>query len=249
MPEKAKNGVEEDQMNKKLKRELKQIYEAPRPKRKKEFLGRFEQSEISTWAFLRIQFHYIRKLNWITAVLIFGLSICGSIIADRSMVWILSACIPFLALTTTTEFGQSARWGMQELELSSRFSLKFVMMARMGILGIGNFILLIVIFSFAWKRQQTTWLDLGLSILLPYLLTTFLNLEVTRKIHGKESLYVCMADALFVSGGFVIDGNIPNSVFDFFSRQVWMGILVLLVVLVGREAVMLLRQTEEYVWN
>ena len=61
---------------------------------------------------------------------------------------ILSACIPFLALATIAEAGRSARFGMEELELSARFSLQAVLCARLGILGGGNLLLLAVLMPF-----------------------------------------------------------------------------------------------------
>lgn len=236
-------------MNKQLKNGLKQIYEAPAPMQRQEFLRRFPAPQISTPEFLRMQSGYIRKENWVIAVIVFGISVYGSCFADRSMIWVLSAVIPFLALAATAEFGRSARWGMQELEMASRFSLKLVLAARMGILGTGNLILLAGISPLAWKWQQTTLVNLGFSILLPYLLTTFLNLEIIRRIHGKENLYACMAAAAFVSLIFIVNGNTGNRIFMYAGGHVWMGILALLALLTGKEIILLLKQTEEYVWS
>ena len=51
---------------------------------------------------------------WQTAVI-------QALLRELSLPVILSACIPFLALATIAEAGCSARFGMEELELSSRF--------------------------------------------------------------------------------------------------------------------------------
>ena len=61
---------------------------------------------------------------------------------ELSLPVILSASIPFLALATIAEAGCSARFGMEELELSSRFSLQAVLCARLGILNGENLLLL-----------------------------------------------------------------------------------------------------------
>ena len=61
---------------------------------------------------------------------------------ELSLPVILSACIPFLALATIAEAGCSARFGMEELELSSRLSLQAVLCARLGILNGENLLLL-----------------------------------------------------------------------------------------------------------
>lgn len=65
---------------------------------------------------------------WQTAVI-------QALLRELSLPVILSACIPFLALATIAEAGCSARFGMEELELSSRFSLQAVLCARLGILN------------------------------------------------------------------------------------------------------------------
>lgn len=56
--------------------------------------------------------------------------------------------VPFLALATVTEAGYSARCGMEELELSTRFSLHAVLCARLGILGTENLLLLGILLPF-----------------------------------------------------------------------------------------------------
>ena len=56
--------------------------------------------------------------------------------------------VPFLALATVSEAGYSARCGMEELELSTRFSLHVVLCARLGILGTENLLLLGILLPF-----------------------------------------------------------------------------------------------------
>ena len=56
--------------------------------------------------------------------------------------------VPFLALATVSEAGYSARCGMEELELSTRFSLHAVLCARLGILGTENLLLLGILLPF-----------------------------------------------------------------------------------------------------
>src|SRR5699024_3627382 len=93
---------------------------------------------ISWPGFLRIQMHYIRKWNWILSVFIFAAAILLTLhpwqaadtqerLQELSAPVILSACIPFLALAMIAEAGRSARFGMEELELSARFSLQAVL--------------------------------------------------------------------------------------------------------------------------
>ena len=59
--------------------------------------------------------------------------------ASENTVWIVSAFTPFLALLLIAESTKSAIYGMNELEMSARFSLKSVVLARLIILGVFNF--------------------------------------------------------------------------------------------------------------
>ncbi len=63
----------------------------------------------------------------------------GGFFASENTVWIVSAFTPFLALLLIAESTKSAIYGMNELEMSARFSLKSVVLARLIILGVFNF--------------------------------------------------------------------------------------------------------------
>lgn len=236
-------------MNKQLKRDLQRFYQAPEPVHKRIFLQQFDDGTITVFEFVRMQAAYIHKWNWLLAGAVFLLALVGSRMADRSMVWCLSAAIPFLALMTVTEINQSVRWGMSELELSARFSLKFVTLARLLILGIGNFILLMVLIPVICIWQQTAIIDSAIHILIAYLLPTFFNLIIVRKIHGRESLYACMGVTVLISAGYMIMGYLPVRAAELVSMEMWLGIFGLLVILTGRELTKVVKQTEEYVWS
>ena len=57
---------------------------------------------------------------------------------DEKYVGAVYGLVPFLVLISVTESTRSYRYEMEELELSSRFSLKSIVMARMVILGVGG---------------------------------------------------------------------------------------------------------------
>ena len=91
---------------------------------------------------------------WQTAVI-------QALLRELSLPVILSACIPFLALATIAEAGCSARFGMEELELSSRFSLQAVLCAWLGILNGENLLLLGALMPFG-----THFWDAGINTLV-----------------------------------------------------------------------------------
>ena len=155
---------------------MRSLYTVPAPERKDTF---FQSSDyraaaretlysprISWSVFLQTQMHYIRKWNWLLSLCIFAAAILLTLhpwqttapqeqLQELSAPVILSACIPFLALATIAEAGRSARFGMEELELSARFSLQAVLCARLGILGGGNLLLLAVLMPFGTYFWET----------------------------------------------------------------------------------------------
>ena len=122
----------------------------------------------------------------------------------------ISAFVPFLALSVVAENSRSLRYGMEELELSSRFSLKAIVMARMGVIGLGNLMLLLILAAFVWRRSSL--LTAGVYLLLPYLLATFLNLMLVRKVSGKESIYSCLGITILASAASVLPGVMNISI-------------------------------------
>ena len=94
---------------------------------------------------------------------------------------------------------------MEELELSSRFSLKAIVMARMGVIGLGNLMLLLILAAFVWRRSSL--LTAGVYLLLPYLLATFLNLMLVRKVSGKvEQSTLAFGMTILASAASVLPG-------------------------------------------
>lgn len=279
-----------------LKRELQSFYQIPEPVGKDKFLrkiadqeiniraetelfaskynersfGRGKPGEITLAKFLWIQLGYIRKWNWLTAAGIFLFALFGGKFFDQALLWCLSAAVPFLALAAVSEISRSVRYGMQELELASRFSLRTVTAARMGILGIADLLLLgflspavcridVNIATAAGIVQaggdsirRMPLLIYGIYILIPYFLTAFLNLLAVRKIHGRESLYVCMGITALVSGICVVSGigvatgSLPMALFfEGMGKRVWSGIIFLLVILTGRELAVAAKNTNQ----
>ncbi len=128
-------------MNSNMKRLLKECFEAPEPKKKREFIASLPSPDVSIMDFLLSQAAYIPKWIWSLSALIFVVALVGAGYLKKDMLWCVSACMPLLALAPVTESGRSQRWNMAELEMSSRFSLKSVLLARLGILGLADLLL------------------------------------------------------------------------------------------------------------
>lgn len=236
-------------MNRKLKDALKSSFEAPAPVRKEAFLRDVQMPPISSFAFVCSQAAYIPKWIWALSVMIFSIALIGAEYLEKNMLWCISSFMPLLALAILTESGRSENFGMAEFELSTRFSLKSVILARLGILGVTNLILTGMLVPLAIRNSETTVLQTGIYLICPYLLTVFLGLWVVRKIHGKETIYLCTGIATGVSFGsmilyqafpFILGGHL-------FIR--WVVAFVILGIGAADQCYKMITQTEELAWN
>ena len=255
-----------------LTKTLRRLYTVPAPERKDAFFQssayRAAASEalypprVPWAAFLQTQMHYIRKWNWILAVCIFAAAILLTLQPwqtaapqedlrglDLSTPVILSACIPFLALATIAEAGRSAQFGMEELELSARFSLQAVLCARLSILGGGNLLLLTILMPFGTYFWGTGLSMTAACILLPYLLTCALTLPAVRKLRGKDCTILCAGISALVSLSFL-----TADATGFLDRAAAAPALIPAALLFFGTAAVLelrkyIRQSEELTWN
>ena len=153
--------------------------------------------------------------------------------------------IPFLVMISVTESMRSYRYGMEELELSARFSLKSIVMARMTMLGIGNLLVLIVVA--AVLRQQEGYHVLH--ILTPYFLTAGGGLYIVRNIRGNENTFFCFTLATAVSflqmllpwqfRELLMPGYVP----------IWAVVCVMGIAITAKESYRTIRMTEDLAWN
>lgn len=140
-------------MKQHLRQELKNVFDAPQPLHKRAFLRTLEQPKISILAFVLTQLGYIRRWVWIISALVFVLSAAGAAGLPSDTVWVASALMPLLALTVVSESGRSQNYEMAELEMATRFSLRSVVLARLGILGMENLIVLGLLLPVGIARQ------------------------------------------------------------------------------------------------
>ena len=179
-------------MKQKLKEELLHVFAAPDPMCKRDFLRELETPRMSIPMFVFSQIGYIRKWIWGLSLFIFMASVVGAVCFSGEVLWMISAMTPLLALTVVSESGRSDNYEMAELELATRFSLRSVVLARLGILGIENLVILSLLLPIGVWEQRLGILQSSVYILAPYLLTTFIGLYIVRRFRGREAVYFCM---------------------------------------------------------
>lgn len=236
-------------MNKKLKKELEAAFDTPKPERKQAFLRQFQSPKISTAEFIIIQFYYIKK--WIIGIsfLMFGLALICSLYLKSDAVWIMAAFMPFLAVSALTENTRSFVYGMEELEFVTRFSLKAIILARMGILAVFHFLVLICLVFCLRQNGGIRLLEAGLYLLVPYCASISIGLPLIRKLHNRESCYICVGIAVLVSGIVFLFKNQIQYLQASQLTTILIIILGLEIVLTISESVKFIKQVEELAWN
>lgn len=209
----------ENKSEKEIKSILEKALSAPQPRNKAKFIKSAEPPKLNTFAFMIQQVSYIRKITWIVT---FFICICAFLCVayiEKDYVWVISSLTPLLAVSSITETIRSKTYGMAELEQASRFSLKSVLLARMGIMSFVHLIIFIVLIPWieygkGFVEEKSELIPIlqerivmtesfriqnSVYLFVPYLLTSVLCLITVRKMQGKEVNYVCMGISVGVS--------------------------------------------------
>ncbi len=227
---------------KQLKRILATAFEAPPPQRKQAFLRALPICYVNHFSLVLTQAGYIRRSTWVLSAAVFAAALGAAHQAGTDGLWLAGALMPFAAMAAVTETGRSARHGMEELELSTRFGLKSVVLARMGIVGLVHFLLLALLAALGQTRALRT----GVYLLVPYLLTDALGLAAVRRVQGREGLYICGSTAVLTAGASAALSMV-RTVYAPESFPWWLGALGLCAALAAAEYRTTIQKTEELI--
>ncbi|MDO5401104.1 MAG: hypothetical protein Q4F17_09010 [Eubacteriales bacterium] len=236
-------------MNKNLKNALKTAFEPPKPAGKRAFLRALPAPSMGTPAFLLAQAGYVRKWVWVLSGALFAGALAGTQWLERDVLWWLSACMPLLALSVLTESGRSQRWGMAEFELSTRFSLKSVVLARLLILGAANGALFCLLVPFAAKSSGVGLAQTAACMACPYLLTAFGGLWAVRRVRGREGDFLCAGIAAAVCAGSTFLHQSFPAAYEAPALAWWLAALALLGLGTTKQCWQMVKQTEELAWS
>lgn len=232
-------------MKDKLKEELKIYFEAPKPREKRDFVRKYGVPQVNWFHLVGIQAGYISKRVWVFSAVLCIVTFSFIEMVEARHAGMVLALIPFLVMLSVTESIRSYRYGMEELELATRFSLKSIVMSRMILLGVVNFaVLLCLMLVLGCKAQINV-----LYIMVPYFLTAGGGLYIVRKVRGNESTFLCFVLSALVC---VLELYLPWQFTELFTREyveVWVLIFIAGVVVTARESYRFIRMTEVLAWN
>ncbi len=235
--------------NNELKRLIKNAYSTETPVRKREFLRAHPQRSLHYPRLLFMQLQYMKVQ--LTAVFSYVLaSLLGALTdTNADVAGITAVFIPVIALIALTGLGKSEKYGMNEIEMSTRFSLRTIRTLQLIIIGTVS---LAVMTAISWTLKKSAGTDFLLSIAMvgiPYLMTAFLCMLLVRRWHSSKNIYGCIAIAFAVSiamfGGLEY---VPAVSVGFFRSALFLSFVILFLITVA-EAYKYIRGSEELLWN
>ena len=238
-------------MNKQIKQSIQKAFEIQEPNQQEmiRFLKTLPQPRISMWQFVLTQATYLRKWTFFLSILLLFPALLCAYHMKRNTLWVVSAFIPFLGLLAVKENARSIVHGMIEFEMSTRFSLRSVILARMGVLGGFDIFILCCLTPLCCINNQFSLLQTALYLLVPYLLTVTISLWITRCFHSKEAIYGCMSVAVLISGANIGLHFIADFVYQLFYIKWWFILFIFFIGMMIYEIYYTIKQTEELAWN
>lgn len=234
-------------MRREIRKQIKAVYEMTPPLHKEEFVREWKRPQMRMREVLYSQAAYIRKWVWVVSAVIFVAAVSGVVTASKNLVWMLSALTPFLAVTVVTESGRSKQYEMAELEMATRFSLRSVLFARMGILGVENLLLLCFLLAAGIGNGALEAVETGIYILMPYLFTTFTGLLIVRRLKSHEAVYGCMGIAVAAASFVLFSKEMLMWIYQMYSPIWWAGIMLVFTGGIIRQYKKMIIGTEELV--
>lgn len=232
-------------ISKRERKVLEQAFSVPEPKKKRAFLRTLPKQEVGIGTLILSQAAYIRAWVWAVSFLLFVLVVLAAQMVELDVIWILSAVMPFAALLIIMELARSSAYGMTELEMTSRFSLRTILLARMVMLGAVQLMGLLL----AVPMAGMTLVSNGVYLLVPYLLTALLGLAAVRRMRGKEGLFVCGSISAFVCVLAPMSKHFVPVLYAQENRMLWVLAVLLLLAGLVKEYKTTINHWEEFVWN
>lgn len=234
-----------------IKREMQQLYPAPDPKRKEEFLWELPYPKASFAETAAVQIGYIHKWVWaLSLLLVTGALAMGEYLAPGGSygnLWCMSGVMPLLAVLAVTETFRSSAYGMAELEMASKHSLPQILLIRMGVIGSVDFFLAVAGILFIVRQGTMGMLRAAVYLIVPWLCACVLAFQIEKYAKGGDTVWYCTALGCFLCMGCVISGQSGGIIYDGSQFYLWMIAFCALLVCFARQIWHIRHGAEE--WN
>lgn len=84
----------------------------------------------------------------------------------------------------------------------------------MWTIGLLHFVIRCILIAFVGKHAVLPFLQTGIYLMVPYLLTAVAGLAAVRKVHGKEAVYLCTGMTIMISFSNIIIQDVVPGVYE-----------------------------------
>ena len=233
--------------DKEIKGQIKNAYMLSETETEKIFVRKYEQRSLKLSEIIKTEFRYMGAKSFLTGVVLNVLLLITAQAGDTDRVWIISSFIPVCALIPMLLLSKSERFGMDELEAASRFSLRFIRIVRMFILGVFSMALLLTVGIILRITIVASFSEQMILVVFPYLISAYGAMLVTRKWHGKENVFGVLAVCAFA--GLLPYVIRPIKLSGQLTDGFFLLMIALLLVALIRECMLYVKESEDLSWN
>lgn len=233
--------------DKEIKKMIKSAYGLPDSNREKSFIRKHEKRSLQLISIVKTEASYMGIQSILIGALLCAIFFLIGKTSDVNSVWMLSSLIPISATLPMIILRRSERNGMNELEAACRFSLRFVRLVRLLLIGLMSAVLLAVISVILRNVMNTTLVDTLSYVLFPYLLSDYCCMLVARRWHGKESLRGIVVVCLL--GGFVPFGIKTVRSIALLPEMFLAVVVFSLFIALIKECILYVKESENLSWN
>lgn len=152
-----------------------------------------DNNSVSFFTFFLSQFTFIRKQVWVTQfliVLLFATILIGKP-ETTTVVGNLSTLIPLLFLTWTKELSRAFLYETVEVELSTRYTLRQVVMSRIVLIGLMDLLLVTMTSTIGAWRLSVELPHIFMYLAVPFLFTAAGCLFILNHFSHKGNEIFC----------------------------------------------------------
>ena len=203
------------------------------------------------------QIQYISSTVWIAQIILIGifsillLNSKPNLLPNITLMPVISACGPIIALIGVPELSKSFTHNMWELEESCRFNLYKLTSMRLMIVGMVDIIVMTILVAISSTVFIGSFISLVLYMFVPFNVASFIYFTIISRIKSKNVNYITVATGIFIS---VVLNQISNQaqLYQTVFTGIWgLMFFVSAILLIWQVARTLKRQKqqEELQWN
>jgi hypothetical protein len=176
------------------------------------------------------QVRYIRLSVWAISLAFIAFALIGSWMQLPETDELIPVLMPFLAVVSVLENRRSKKFGMTELEMVTRFSLRSVIFARMIILGVAFLLILVITAPVVATAFGGEIIVTAVHMLIPYLLTMIISLQVERSSLGRKLEYGSLSVAALIAVSMIWMRNLDTALINRYAQIIrnW-GFLIVII--------------------